>query len=86
MLCDECQTDDHKVPPNKTDQVQPIDRGLGRQIKIYMGDEEDEWLEDDDNLQKWENNELKASDRRILIAQWYCTAYQKAVESIAMRK
>ena len=22
--------DDHKLPPNETDQVQPIDRGLGR--------------------------------------------------------
>ena len=29
--------DDHKVPPNETDQVQPIDRGLGRQVKIYIG-------------------------------------------------
>eukprot|EP00966_Prymnesium_polylepis_P130222 3011294-Prymnesium_polylepis.1 len=29
--------DDHKLPPNETDQVQPIDRGLGRQVKIYIG-------------------------------------------------
>ena len=29
--------DDHKLPPNETDQVQPIDRGLGRQVKIYLG-------------------------------------------------
>jgi hypothetical protein len=65
---DEDQTDDHKVPKNKTDQVQPIDRGLGRAIKIYMGKEEDDWLEDDDNLSKYENNELTASARRILIA------------------
>ena len=28
--------DDHKVPPNETDQVQPIDRGMGRQIKVYL--------------------------------------------------
>jgi hypothetical protein len=39
-LRDQCRTDDHKVPPGKTDQVQPIDRGLGRHIKIYMGQEE----------------------------------------------
>ena len=38
-LKDECQTDDHKVPPNETDQVQPIDRGLGWHVKIYMGRE-----------------------------------------------
>jgi hypothetical protein len=29
--------DDHKLPPNQTDQVQPIDRGLGRQVKVYLG-------------------------------------------------
>ena len=27
------QTDDHKVPPNKTDQVQPVDRGMGCTVK-----------------------------------------------------
>ena len=81
-----CSTDDHKVPANKTDQVQPVDRGKGRQIKIYMGQEEDKWLEDDDNLQKYENNELTASDRRILIAQWFCKAYHRSNESSANRK
>ena len=44
--------------------------GLGRQIKIYMGDEDEGWLEDDENLKKWENNELTVSDRRILLAHW----------------
>jgi hypothetical protein len=75
---DKCLTDDNKVPAGKTDQVQPIDRGLGRYIKIIMGQEEDTWLEDDVNLTKYENNELTASDRRILIAQWYCAANRKA--------
>ena len=42
-----------QVPPNKTDQVQPVDRGLGYHIKLYMGREMDEWLEDDDNLDKY---------------------------------
>ena len=58
--------DDHKLPPNETDQVQPIDRGLGRQVKIYLGQQLDEWLDDDDNLDKWTSNQLTASDRRIL--------------------
>ena len=51
-----------------------------------MGQEEDAWLEDDENLQMWENNELTTGDRRILIAQWYCKAYHKALESEAKRK
>ena len=75
---DKNKTDDHKVPAGKTDQVQPVDRGKGRQIKIYIGQEEDKWLEDDDNLQKYENNELTASDRRILLANWYCKVHVRS--------
>ena len=66
----DCQTDDHKLPPNKTDQVQPIDRGIGMAIKFHVGNLLDQWLEDDDNLNKWECNTFSASDRRILLAQW----------------
>ena len=29
--------DDHKVPPNETDQAQPVDRGFGQHIKLEMG-------------------------------------------------
>lgn len=29
-----CRTDDHKVVANNTDETQPVDDGLGRQIKI----------------------------------------------------
>lgn len=36
-----------------------------------MGQELDKWLEDDDNLKVWENNELTTRDRRILLATWY---------------
>jgi hypothetical protein len=64
------------VPAGKTDQVQPIDDGAGQQYKLYIGQEEDAWLEDDDNLRKWENDELTASDRRILFANWYSVVAQ----------
>ena len=75
-----------EVPPPPVGQVQPIDRGEGRQIKIYMGQEGDAWLDDDDNLQKWENNELTASDRRVLIATWFYVASIRAGKSAAIRK
>ena len=39
---------------------------MGRQIKVYLGQLLDEWLDDEDNLEKWESNKLTASDRRIL--------------------
>ena len=79
-------TFNHQVPPNKTDQVQPVDRGLGRQIKIYMGQEMDKWLETEDNLEKWENNTMSASDRRICLANWYFNAWKKACNGTAMRR
>ena len=78
--------DGHKLPPNETDQVQPIDRGLGRQVKIYLGQQLDEWLDDDDNLDKWTSNQLTASDRRILLACWYDKAVKKALEGEAKWK
>ena len=75
-----CGVDDHKLPPNETDQVQPIDRGLGRHIKIYLGQLMDEWMDEDDNLTKWEENKLTASDRRILLGSWYYKASMRALE------
>ena len=75
-----------RLPPNETDQVQPIDRGIGRQVKIYLGQAMDQWLDDDDNLTKWEDNDLTASDRRILLANWYHGAVEKALSSEAKRK
>jgi len=87
-LREDCSTDNHQVPPNKTDQVQPVDRGLGRHIKIYLGQEMDAWLQDADNLGRWEGNDnpLSASDRRILLANWYCTAVDKALEGSSKRR
>ena len=66
--------------------MQPIDCGLGRQVKIYMGQEMDEWLDDDKNLERWEDNSLSASDRRVLLACWYTRAVQRALEGDAKLK
>ena len=79
-LLDECQTYSHMLPPGKTDEVQPVDDGMGRQVKIYMGQFQDTWLENDDNLELWESNRLTASDRRVLIATWFYDAVVKACE------
>jgi hypothetical protein len=46
-----------------------------------------EWLDDDDNLERWEDNiSLTASDRRILLGTWYYKACKKALEGGAKRK
>ena len=81
-----CGIGDHKLQPNETDQVQPIDRGLGRHIKIYMGECMDDWLDTEDNITKWEENQLTASDRRILLANWYFKACTMALEGDAKLK
>ena len=66
--------------------MQPIDRGLGRHVKIYLGQQMDEWMDDDDNLTKWEENSLTASDRRILLGSWFYKATLRALEGDAKRK
>ena len=43
-------------------------------------------MDDDDNLARWEDNSLSASDRRILLADWYYKAFYKAMEGDAKRK
>ena len=55
-------------------------------MKIYIGQMLDEWLDDDENMEKWEDNQLTASDRRILLACWYEKAVRKALEGDAKVK
>ena len=55
-------------------------------MKIYLGQEMDEWLDDDKNLEKWEDNALSASDRRVLLACWYTKAVKRALQGEAKLK
>ena len=73
------QTASRWLLAGKTDYLQPVDAGLGRQVKLYMGEAMDAWLEDDDNLDKWESNVLTASDRRVLMTHWLGAAWEKAM-------
>lgn len=52
--------------PGCTDLIQPIDAGIGRSIRIYVGHDLDKWLSVDENLEAWEDR-LSAKDRRILM-------------------
>jgi hypothetical protein len=65
------------TPPGCTDDVQAFDAGAGRDIKLKMGDVMDEWLMNDSNLEKWEDNKLTASDRRILMTKWFAEACER---------
>ena len=49
-----------------TDSLQPIDAGIGRCMRVYVGHALDDWLSVDDNLDLWEKG-MVARDRRVLM-------------------
>ena len=70
FLSERCNTLAWYFPANNMDEVQPVDAGVGRMLKVEVGRQLDIWLGQADNLEKWESNKLTASDRRVLITQW----------------
>ncbi|CAB1105649.1 unnamed protein product [Ectocarpus sp. CCAP 1310/34] len=63
-LAKECNTLAWYGPSECTDEVQPVDAGAGRFIKVEAGRQMDIWLEQSDNLERWETAALTASGRR----------------------
>ena len=47
---------------------------LGAQLKADYNRVQEAWLEDAENLEKWEEQSLSAGDRRILITHWLAEA------------
>jgi hypothetical protein len=62
--------------PGCTDLIQPIDAGIGRSIRIYVGHALDKWLSLDENLQAWEER-LSAMERRIMMTNFCAEAMSK---------
>ena len=63
-----------------TDLWQPVDVGAGYLIKKLIDAEQQQWLEDDENVEKWLDNsetKLSAQERRILLTHWIGEAYRK---------
>ena len=74
----------HYGVPNATDSWQPIDSGIGRILKKLIFDEQEEWLEEGDNIDRWLGNAdppITASERRILMSQWAGAAHDKLMSS-----
>ena len=63
VLHEKCNTLLWLLPPGTTDELQPVDAGYGRLLKVGAGKELDEWLGKDDNLLQWETNALSAGKR-----------------------
>ena len=64
------------LPENHTDKVQPIDAGLGKQMKAKIGEAMEKWLEEDENLDMWHDS-ISAKKRRILMTHWTGEAWRK---------
>ena len=62
--------------PGCNDLIQPIDAGIGRPIRIYVGHALDRWLSIDDNLDMWEGK-LKASEQRLMMTNFLDSAMDK---------
>jgi len=58
------------LQPGTTDITQPVDAGYGRAVKRLIGVKLAQWLENEDNLEKWESGKITASERRILLTHW----------------
>ena len=64
------------VVPGCTDLIQPIDAGICRSVRIYVGHVLYRWLSIDDNLDEWEGK-LSASDRRVMMTNFLPTSMDK---------
>ena len=59
--------------PNGTDLWLVVDAGIAQLLKTLTKKEQDDWLMDDNNVDKWyghSNESFTASERRILISNW----------------
>lgn len=67
-------------PAGQTDAWQPVDSGFGRLLKILISNEQQDWLEHEQNMDKWLGNDdkkLSAKERRILLTHWTGEAFEK---------
>lgn len=55
------------LPTGTADDLQPVDAGYERFLKVKAGNELDKWLGQEDNLLQWETNALSAGKRRVLL-------------------
>ena len=75
------------VPGCTGDLIQPIDAGIGRSIRIYVGHALDtRWLSVDDNLDKWWEGKLSASEQRIMMTNFLASAMDKMMLSEEKKK
>ena len=66
--------------PNGTDLWQPVDAGFGQLLKTLINHKFTEWLEGDQNADRWYGHtSFTARERRILISNWAGNAYNDLI-------
>ena len=65
--------------PDATDLWQPVDTGYAQVLKALIAKEQQDWLDDESNADRWFGNEKSffAKERRILISHWAGEAWTK---------
>ena len=71
-------------PAQTSESTQAIDAGLGRSVRIAVGNALDNWLMDEENMLKWEGK-MTASKRRVLINHLVAEATETVVKKDEMR-
>ncbi|CAB1106732.1 unnamed protein product [Ectocarpus sp. CCAP 1310/34] len=84
-LAKHCNTLAWYGPSECTDEVQPVDAGAGPFLMVEVGRQMDIWLEQSDNLKRWETASLTASDRPVLITRWMGAAMARLNSQQAYR-
>ena len=81
--------DRHLLPTGSTGELMLIDGGIGAIIKNLIGEEQDEWIQDDTNLERWTNGPkeggLRAWEKRVLVTQWAGKAWDTMCKTCVSR-
>jgi len=76
----------HNLLPGNTDELQPVDRGVGSALKRECTEVQDEWLRVQENFDKWKEGRITASERRILLTHWYAKAWERMLKKFNIVK
>tara|TARA_B100000795_G_scaffold267303_1_gene251883 strand:- start:1776 stop:2363 length:588 start_codon:yes stop_codon:yes gene_type:complete len=66
---------DWYVPEGNTDGLQAVDDGAGNGVKVEINNMFEDWLDIDENQDKWTDGKFSASEKRILIQNWTAKAF-----------
>ena len=53
-----------------------MERGLGQALEAGALHFQKQWLENDENLRRWENGEISSREKRILATHWFGKSYE----------